>query len=106
MSNLPLTRTVAWAKEPASRKDGKGDKAMSSTTYIGIDVSKDELEVFLSSTGEHQTVANTESGVSSLIPLLPSADQKLIVLEATGGLEKPAVEALTTAGFPVAVVNP
>jgi transposase len=79
---------------------------MSSKTYIGIDVSKDQLEVFLTSTSEYQNVANTESGISPLISLLQSANPELIVLEATGGLEKPAAEALTVAGFPVAVVNP
>jgi transposase len=79
---------------------------MSPLTYIGIDVSKNELEVFLSSTGKHQTVTNTESGVNSLIPLFQSAAPELIVLEATGGLERLVVEVLATAGFPVAVVTP
>jgi transposase len=79
---------------------------MSPLTYIGIDVSKEQLEAYLSSTGEHQTVANTEAGIKSLIPRLQSSNPELIILEATGGLEKPAVEVLTAAGFPVAVVNP
>ena len=79
---------------------------MSSKSYVGIDVSKDQLEVFVLSTGGNQTVTNTEEGIASLIPLLQSTDPKLIVLEATGGLERPTAEALTAAGFPVAVVNP
>jgi transposase len=79
---------------------------MGSKSYVGIDVSKDQLEVFVLSTGGNQTVTNTEEGIASLIPLLQSTDPKLIVLEATGGLERPTAEALTAAGFPVAVVNP
>ena len=58
---------------------------MSSKSYVGIDVSKDQLEVFVLSTGGNQTVTNTEEGIASLIPLLQSTDPKLIVLEATGG---------------------
>ncbi|MGC1403787.1 MAG: transposase, partial [Thermodesulfobacteriota bacterium] len=79
---------------------------MSSQTFIGIDVSKDELEVFFLSNGERQTTPNTGEGVASLIPALRSAGPALIVLEATGGLEKQAVEGLTSAGFSVAVANP
>jgi len=79
---------------------------MSSKTYIGIDVSKDQLEVFVLSTGEHQTVPNTEEGIASLIPILQSTSPALIILEATGGLERPTVEGLTSAGFSVVVANP
>jgi transposase len=79
---------------------------MDFTTYVGIDVAKDQLEVFVSSTNEHQNIPNSTAGFSALLQLLQPANPKLIVLEATGGLEKPTVEALTAAGFPVAVVNP
>jgi transposase len=79
---------------------------MSTKTFIGIDVSKDNLDVFILSTGEHHTVSNTEEGINSLIPVLQLAAPQLIVLEATGGLERPVVEALTLAEFPVVIVNP
>lgn len=79
---------------------------MRSKPFVGIDVSKHQLEVFVLPTQENLAVPNTEEGIGSLIPILRSADPTLIVLEATGGLERPTVEALTSAGFSVAVANP
>jgi transposase len=51
-------------------------------------------------------VANDPEGFQHLISLLSQQPETLIVLEATGGLEMPAVVALSEAGLQVAVVNP
>jgi transposase len=75
--------------------------------YAGIDVSKGHLDVFVRPTGEHFGVPNDHAGIGSLVcRLLEGARPALVVLEATGGFERPAVAALAAAGLAVAVVNP
>lgn len=74
--------------------------------YIGIDVSKAILDVFISPIDKYMQFNNDASGIKKLIKkfnLFPSAS---IVMEATGGYEKPVAQALKMANFTVAVVNP
>jgi transposase len=78
-------------------------------TFIGIDVAKAQLDVAVRSTGatgERWTAPQTEAGVADLVARLQPLAPTLIVLEATGGLERLASAALAAAGLPVAVVNP
>lgn len=74
--------------------------------FVGIDVSKHQLDIALHPSGEAWTVAYDEPEVSALGTRLRALAPTLIVLEATGGLEGPVVGALAAAGLPVAVVNP
>ena len=74
--------------------------------FIGLDVSKDTLEVTVRPTEERKTFANQEDGLSLMIDFVKPFSPRLIVLEATGGLEKAAVCACAVAGLPVVVVNP
>jgi transposase len=74
--------------------------------FIGLDVSKDTLEVAVRPTDERKTFANQEDGLSLMIGFIKPFSPRLIVLEATGGLEKAAVCACAVAGLPVVVVNP
>ncbi len=74
--------------------------------FIGMDVSKDTLEVAVRPTEERMTFANQEDGISLMVDFVKSFCPCLIVLEATGGLEKAAVCALAVRGLPVVVVNP
>lgn len=71
---------------------------------VGIDVSKDTLEV-AASNGEHFVVGNDEAGSQDLVQRLQALKPERIVLEATGGYEQPVVAALGLAGLPVIVVN-
>jgi transposase len=73
---------------------------------IGIDVAKDQLDIAIGATGDTWTVANSEAGIETLLTNLRSCDCSLVVLEATGGFEIPAVSALAAAGLPVVVANP
>lgn len=73
---------------------------------VGIDVSKAALDVAQRPTGEAWRVANEEAGIAELVDRLRPLRPELIVLEATGGLERLVVAALALAGLPVAVVNP
>lgn len=74
--------------------------------FVGIDVSKDRLDLALRPTGERSTVSNAEPDLTALVTRLQAVHPTLIVLEATGGLEIPVVGALAAAGLPVVVVNP
>jgi len=75
-------------------------------SFVGIDVSKHQLDVAVRPRGETWTVAHDEAGLSALVARLRALAPTLIVLEATGGLEVALAGALATAPLPVAVVNP
>ena len=83
---------------------------MSATTatkvYTGVDVSKGRLEVFVHPTAERFGVPNDEAGVDQLLARLDELSPTLVVLEATGGFERPVVAALVASRLAVAVVNP
>jgi transposase len=73
---------------------------------VGIDVSKDRLDVAIRPGGACFAVDRTAAGVDDLIAQLKGRDVKLIALEATGGFETVVAAALCAAGFPVVIVNP
>jgi transposase len=73
---------------------------------VGIDVSKDRLDVAVAPSGEVFHVANDQAGVDDLASRLKSISADVVALEATGGFETLAVAALSSAGLAVIVVNP
>jgi transposase len=73
---------------------------------VGIDVSKDRLDVTVRPSGERFAVPRTGAGLDDLVARLKVMKPNLIVLEATGGFETVVVAALAGAGLPVAVANP
>jgi transposase len=74
--------------------------------FVGIDVAKAQLDIALRPSGVRWAVPNDASGVTTLVERLEALHPTLIVLEATGGLERAATAALATAALPVVVVNP
>jgi transposase len=74
--------------------------------FIGIDVAKENLEVCVRPGEERKCFSQSEDGLVSLGQFVGSFSARLIVLEATGGLERGAVAALVGKGLPVVVVNP
>jgi transposase len=74
--------------------------------FVGIDVAKAQLDIALRPSGERWAVPNDTRGVTTLVDRLQTRHPTLIVLEATGGLERAVTSALATAGLPVVVVNP
>ena len=74
--------------------------------YIGIDTSKDRLDVHVHPKGEHFAVANDAAGIAALATRLAALAPKIVAIEATGGYERGAVAGLAAAGVPVAIVNP
>ena len=78
----------------------------SSKVFVGIDVSKSTLDVAIEPSGEILQYANDPTFIESLVKKLRPLSPERIVIEATGGLEKPVVAALASAQLNVAVVNP
>ena len=74
--------------------------------FVGIDVAKAQLDIALRPSGERWAVPNDASGVATLVDRLQGLHPALIVLEATGGLERLVTSALATVGLPIVVVNP
>ena len=74
--------------------------------YVGIDVSKDRLDVHILPQDEAFTVERNGRGLALLVqrlrPLLPN----LVVVEATGGFESTTAAAVAGAGLPLVVINP
>ncbi|AHG43977.1 transposase [Rhizobium leguminosarum bv. trifolii CB782] len=73
---------------------------------VGIDVSKDRLDVYVLPSGESFAVANDDEGLDGLAARLLSLKADVVALEATGGYEMLAAAALSEAGLSVIVVNP
>jgi transposase len=80
--------------------------ATSSETYVGIDVSKDRLDVAVLGEEQEKQVDNSTQGIAQLVVWMLELQPKLIVVEATGGYQRAVVEALFWTGLVVAVVNP
>ena len=76
------------------------------TSFIGIDICKQSLEVAVYDSDYQFRCANKASAYGDLVAELISLRPALIVVEATGGWEKSVVAALSAASLPVVVVNP
>jgi transposase len=74
--------------------------------YVGIDVSKDRLDVHLRPSGESFSVKRDGEALIGLCERLTANAPALVVLEATGGFETIVAAALAAARLPLAVVNP
>jgi transposase len=79
---------------------------MEHSRVIGIDVSKNHLDVHVRPSGDAFRVSHDEPGLASLIERLHPLQPTIVVLEATGGYEVTVAATLAAAGIPVAVVNP
>lgn len=74
--------------------------------YIGIDVSKNKLDVYILEHDKYFQFSQTETGLSELVETIKPFNTALVVLEATGGFESNAASILASSNIPVAVVNP
>ena len=73
---------------------------------VGIDVSKDRLDVAVRPSGEVFAVERNAAGLERLVARLRALSPRVVALEATGGFETIVAAALASAGLPVVVVNP
>jgi transposase len=79
---------------------------MTTSHYVGIDVSKDKLDVAALGDKHSWQVDNTKAGIQELVAQMQEICPEFIVVEATGGYQRAVVEALFHAGFSLAVANP
>jgi transposase len=75
-------------------------------SFVGVDVSEARLDVYVLPGGARASFAHDRRGLARLVGWLASMAQVLVVVEATGGLERALTHALDQAGIAVAVVNP
>jgi transposase len=74
--------------------------------FVGIDVSKAHLDVYVRPSGESFRVSRDDAGFAALIARVRPLTPTVVVLEATGGYEVTVAIALAGARLPVAGVNP
>lgn len=83
------------------------NETASFTLFVGVDVSKSQLDVFFSDSNSRLTIENsTDAIVRDLVKVLKHKSQVMVVTEATGGYESALVRVLGERQIPVAVVNP
>ena len=75
----------------------------STSSFVGIDVSKDRLDVHIRPSGHAFTAGRDGDGLERLAAELGQLEPALVVLEATGGFEVTVAAALAAAGLPLAV---
>jgi transposase len=79
---------------------------MEKNLFVGIDVSKDALDVGIIPKEEVKRFTNDDNGCKDLASWLCELSPVLIVLESTGGIEMKAASVLSSAGLQAAIVNP
>jgi len=79
---------------------------MKTEVFVGIDVSKQHLDVAVRPQNRHFVTPNDDRGIKQLVKRLAALKPQLIVLEASGGYEFLVTAALAEAHMPVALVNP
>lgn len=82
------------------------DNMVEEKTFVGIDVGKQNLDVYVLPSDEHLVHTNNQEGIDRLVAHLAEIGTSLVVMEPTGGLEMPVAGALVAAGLKVFVVNP
>jgi transposase len=74
--------------------------------FVGIDVSKDRLDIHVLPNGAAFAVTRDGEGLEDLVERLRVLTPTLIAVEATGGYETIVAAAIAGASLPLAVVNP
>lgn len=87
--------------EPSLAEDRK-----TPSTFVGVDVSKQQLDTCRLPGGECRQFANNPSGQAELVAYLDQWPRCLIVIESTGGYERAPLVAVQEAGIEIALVNP
>jgi transposase len=86
--------------------NGKEDWIVEENVFVGIDVSKATLDIVMRPGGSRESIPNQEAQIGELVRRLSTLQVTLLVVEATGGVERRIVRALAAAELPVIVVNP
>lgn len=102
-------RTVARAQmspnDTRTSKAGASPRRKGVVMRIGIDVSKEKLDVAMSD-GRQEVVANNKDGIAEFVSRMKGETIELVVMECTGHYERAVLYALTHANIPAVAVNP
>ena len=71
--------------------------------FIGVDIAKDWIDVFYLSTSKHERISTTKQALARFAKAAPGS---MVILEASGGYERPVTDALARVGTDYARVNP
>lgn len=82
------------------------DAPVRARSFVGIDVCKASLDVAIVPSGESFVISNDEEGFEELLGRFEESSPALVVLEASGGFERPVAAALAASGLAVCVLNP
>jgi transposase len=74
--------------------------------YVGIDVAQDKLDLVMDDAARVLTFANDSAGIMAIIQLLKPVKPACVVIESTGGLERPLLESLLENDLPTSLVHP
>ncbi|MBV8661319.1 MAG: transposase, partial [Candidatus Dependentiae bacterium] len=77
-----------------------------SKIYVGVDVSKDNLDICIEPLGKTFRIANSEDAIEKFIKKLPQFDELKIACESTGGYEKLLDKVLSKHGMHLWIVDP
>src|ERR1700683_2354201 len=91
-------------KSPVAQGRGRVEKM--EARYVGVDVSKDRLDVHVLPEGAAFAVARDGKGLAELVARLSALQPERIAVEATGGFETVVAAALPGASLPLVMVNP
>jgi transposase len=103
-----IARTVERSKEAVStltRARGVEMHKATEEIFVGIDVSKNWLDIAVHAQEAAFRTGNDDLGIASLVKRLKKLKPTLIVLEPTGGFEMLVVAELTHAKLPVVAIN-
>jgi transposase len=81
-------------------------ESLNSQVYVGIDVAEEQLAIHVLPSGTFFLSATDPKSLKALVNKLAKLNPCLILLEATGGVERPIVAALLQGNLPVRVINP
>lgn len=74
--------------------------------FVGIDISKNRLDVAILPTNQAFNCTNNKLGIQKLVQRLQNLNPQIILLEATGGYEYLLVATLRETGLPACFINP
>src|SRR5205814_6719121 len=102
----PLSSTRLPQCRLSSHSQERTLRVADSNLFVGIDVCSASLDLCSSNDETIRSFSNDAGGIAALVDLLAGLSPKLIVIESTGGLERPLLLALLAAHLPVALVDP
>jgi len=75
-------------------------------TYVGVDISKENLDLAIIDSNQQWRFGNSPAGIKLAIKTIQAVKPALVIFEATGGLEVPFWAALSETGIDAASINP